>query len=174
MGAADQGEWMMSQTAVRKREAQPKIASLSTRARQRAFLAAFVTTGTVVHGARAARVSRAVVYHWRHTDSDFNARFQEAVEDAADALEMEARRRAVDGWQEPVYYRGRVVGTVTKYDDRLLAMLLRARRPEVYGNRVEVKSQAAPTRRLIDPTTSTDAELMARIKAAQEVLFGGQ
>jgi hypothetical protein len=140
----------------------------ATARRQRAFIAAFVNNGAVVHAARAARVSRSVVYHWRRTDESFERRFQEALEDAADVIEAEARRRAVDGWQEEVYQQGRLVGTVTRYSNTLLALLLRCRRPEIYGTRL--KAPPAPTIPLIDPRTSTDAELSERINAARELL----
>jgi hypothetical protein len=148
------------------------LSQAATVRRQRAFLAAFVNNGAVVHAARAARVSRSVVYHWRRTDESFERRFQEALEDAAEVIEAEARRRAVDGWQEEVYQQGRLVGTVTRYSNTLLALLLRCRRPEIYGNRAAAKTPSTPTVPLIDPKMSTDAELIERITAAQTLLVG--
>jgi hypothetical protein len=40
-------------------------------------------------------------------------------------LEAEARRRAVQGWDEPVFHQGRKVGTIRKYSDRMLEILLK-------------------------------------------------
>jgi hypothetical protein len=165
---------MKARKTPRGPKARPSVARLATERRQRAFLAAFVTNGVVLYAARAAKVSRSVIYHWRRTDEQFAERFQEAQEDAADALEIEARRRAIDGWQEEVYRQGRLVGTVSRYSDPLLAMLLRYRRPEVFGKRIEVKASSTLSGRLIDPTTSTDAELLERVNAAQALLFGRQ
>lgn len=48
-------------------------------------------------------------------------------------LEMEAFRRAVEGVGEDRFFRGDVVGTVTRYSDRLLMFLLKARRPSTFG-----------------------------------------
>ena len=51
-------------------------------------------------------------------------------EDAHDALESEARRRAVEGVPMPVYYNGKVCGTVRKYSDFLLMFLMKAKMPQ--------------------------------------------
>src|SRR4051812_1251527 len=69
----------------------------------KAFLAAFRDTGNVRRACEAAGKSRTVVYEHRKADPGFAAAFDEAREDAADLLEGEARRRAVDGVDEPVF-----------------------------------------------------------------------
>jgi hypothetical protein len=51
---------------------------------------------------------------------------------------MEARRRAIDGVEEPVFHRGKVVGHVNKFSDSLLTKLLEASDPERYGKRSNV------------------------------------
>jgi hypothetical protein len=68
----------------------------------------------------------------------FKALFDEAHEDALDALEEEARRRAVDGVLEPVYQGGEKVGTIRKYSDALLMLLLKGKRPDTFRERHEV------------------------------------
>ncbi len=71
--------------------------------------------------------------------------WEEAREEAADHLEDEARRRAVDGWDEPVYGSGGTgvgtveVGTIRKYDSTLLIFLLKGARPEKYRERFDAK-----------------------------------
>ena len=49
-----------------------------------------------------------------------------------DVIEQEARRRAVDGYDRPVFQGGKLVGVVRVYSDQLTAMLLRGRRPQIY------------------------------------------
>jgi hypothetical protein len=49
-----------------------------------------------------------------------------------EALEYEAVRRAYHGVEEPVFYNGVQCGSVTKYSDKLLMFLLRARNPAKY------------------------------------------
>jgi hypothetical protein len=107
-----------------------------TRARQDRFLQALADTGNVTAAVAAARTSRSRVYALRKSDPAFAAGWDEAEEIAADALEAEARRRGVEGVSEPLVSAGRLVRDdqgqpilVRRYSDRLLAMLLTARRP---------------------------------------------
>ena len=45
-------------------------------------------------------------------------------------VDRNAKRRAIDGVEEPVYYRGQKVGTKKWYSDTLLMFLLKKLRPE--------------------------------------------
>jgi hypothetical protein len=51
------------------------------------------------------------------------------------ALEDEALRRAYHGVEEPVFYEGVQCGSVTRYSDKLLMFLLKARHPAKYRER---------------------------------------
>ena len=72
------------------------------------FLEALRRTGVVVRAADAAGVSTSLAYARRKTDADFSAAWDNAMEDAIDVLESEARRRALDGIEEPVVYQGQL------------------------------------------------------------------
>ena len=96
------------------------------------FLAAFRRTGNVSHAARLARVDRTAVYARRRADADFAALLADAREEGTDALEAEARRRAVTGTPRPVFYKGEEVGQVREYSDTLLIVLLKAEPPKKY------------------------------------------
>ena len=112
-------------TRERKSTSQPAV-----KGRRRVFLTALAQHGIVTRAATAAGLSRAAVYEQRTKSESFAEDWQNALETAADTLEEEARRRGVDGWEEPVYQGGQIVGTVRKYSDRLLERLLCAKRPE--------------------------------------------
>ncbi|MEO2091324.1 MAG: terminase [Gemmataceae bacterium] len=84
---------------------------------------------------RAARIGRRRVYTCYHAQPKFRRAWEAAIEEATDALEAEARRRAVDGVPTPVFHAGVQVGTVTRYSDALLARLLQAYRPGRFGDR---------------------------------------
>jgi len=63
-------------------------------------------------------------------------------------LEQEVRRRAVEGIEEAVYSGGEQVGTVRRFSDRLLALLMRARKPDEFGDKLAVSGElrtGAPT-----------------------------
>jgi len=100
---------------------------------QEVFLVHLRNTGNVSAAARAAGTCRSRCYEWRRRDHVFAAAWVDALEEAADRLEMEAFRRAVTGVGEERFFQGRVVGEVTRYSDSLLMFLLRARRPARFG-----------------------------------------
>jgi len=92
---------------------------------------------SVYTAATIASVNRSTVYRWRDEDPDFKDRWDEAVECGTDLLEDEALRRAKDGFDEPVFYQGEVVGHVRKYSDQLMIHRLNGVRKEKYATRQE-------------------------------------
>lgn len=102
------------------------------------FLLHLAWGGNVSAAARYARISRQTAYNHRESNSHFRAAWEEALEVATDRLEEEARRRAVEGVDEPVFYQGKEVARVRKYSDTLLIFLLKAHRPEKYRERYDV------------------------------------
>ena len=103
-----------------------------------AFIEALRATGNVTRAAQYAGRSRNQAYHVRQHSEHFAAQWREALEEGSDLLEAEARRRAVTGIDKPVYYKGKVVGSITKYSDRLLMFLLKAHDPKFRdGGKVE-------------------------------------
>jgi len=112
--------------------------------KQRAFLAAYAQTGNITRAAALAKVARSRHYEWMD-DPDYAAAFAAAGEEASDHLEAEARRRAVEGIEEPVVYQGELamkidsIGrrtahplTIRRYSDVLLIFLLKGMRPDKF------------------------------------------
>lgn len=99
------------------------------------FLKTLAATGNVSLAAQAAGMSRQSLYRLRRLDRAFAEAWADALDEAVDALEAEARRRAVEGTMRPVFYRGQVVGEMRHYSDAMLMFMLRAHRPEIYGGR---------------------------------------
>ena len=97
-----------------------------------AFLAALEKTGSFTQAAKAAKVGRQTVYDYKRLDPEFDERCRRALDGAADVLEAEARRRAIEGDQVPVFYRGKLVGHKPRKSDTLLMFLLKNhyQRPE--------------------------------------------
>lgn len=149
---------------------------------EKAFLAALSDTGNVRAACRAAEVGRTTVYDGLSRWPDFAADFRRAEAEAADLLELEARRRAHDGVDEPVIYRGELTGvwvspsgetvsegtpgarqiplTVKKYSDTLLIFLLKGALPKKYRDNMTVD-----LKRLADEVESmTDEELREVIR----------
>jgi hypothetical protein len=114
--------------------------------RQRAFLAAYAATASVKAAAAAAKLAFVTHYDWMTKDPVYRAAFEGVQDQAAQALEDEAVRRAHEGVKRPVLYRGKPVKTgrgrssrilyETEYSDQLLLALLKRFRPNLYRERV--------------------------------------
>jgi hypothetical protein len=106
------------------------------------FLEALSAGWSTRHAAGLAGRSHQRFYDLRERDEAFASAWDESVELGTKRLEDEAIRRAAEGWEEPVYQKGELVGHVRRYSDQLLMFLLRGRRPGVYrdnvGGRLEV------------------------------------
>ncbi len=100
------------------------------------FLAALMRGQSVTDACETANLVRRTAYKWRDADAEFAADWDHAEEQGTDAMEDEAKRRAVDGVDEPVYYQGKEVGKIRRYSDTLLMFLLKGRRPEKFKDRV--------------------------------------
>jgi hypothetical protein len=108
-------------------------------------------------------VSRQNVYQFCCSHKEFAAEVQDAFEAAVDALEAEAHRRAFEGIDEPVIYKGQLMGdwvgpdgkgcdpdtpgavfvplTIKRYSDAVLIFLLKGLRRWRYGDKLDVRSQ---------------------------------
>ena len=113
--------------------------------RQAAFLAELAVRGNVTDAALAAGVPRQTVYDWRTGDEAFAAAWDAALDEAADAMEREAWRRAIEGVDEPVFgslgnnQGSGEIGAVRKYSDTLLIFLMKGANPGKYRDRQQIE-----------------------------------
>lgn len=133
-----------------------------------AFLAVYAEVASITEAAKAAGIDRSTHYAWLEKDAKYKRSFAGAQEQACDVLEREARRRAAEGVNEPVIYKGELMGvwvngdgetvsegtegailiplTVKKYSDTLLIFLLKGALPDKYKDRlhqtVDIRSEA--------------------------------
>ena len=106
------------------------------------FLKCLAACGNITQAARDADIDRGTHYDWLREDPAYKGDVCDAMERAADALVEEARRRAVEGVDEPIYQAGeRMVdkdgnpAVLKRYSDGLLTFLLRGDRPEKYRDK---------------------------------------
>lgn len=125
-------------------------------------------TGNVSAAARHAGRARAQLYRLRKQDAAFAALWDDALEEAADWLELEALRRAMDGTEEGRYFRGEMIGTITRYSDSLLMFLLKARRPSVFGTSQAHRLISANDEDSLDGLRRELETKMARLMAAHD------
>lgn len=144
------------------------------------FLQTLREHASVRKACQAAGINRSTAYEARslknaQTDKDkteraqvtarvFAAAWDEALEDANDLLEEEARRRAVEGVTRERYDKeGQLIAVETEYSDQLLTLLLKANKKSKFGER----AGSANVNVNWDDLTS---EQLERIAAGEDVL----
>ncbi|MEE4539723.1 MAG: hypothetical protein V2J51_14690 [Erythrobacter sp.] len=100
-----------------------------TRERQAVFLEALASMHSVAKAARAAGKSRQSAYALRARlkGEPFDLAWNAALRCRFDALAEAALDRALNGVEVPHYYKGELVGTSRRYDERLTVALLAMR-----------------------------------------------
>lgn len=114
--------------------------------------------GNVKKACELSGMARSTVYRLRKNDPAFASVFSEAFEEGIDALEDEARRRAFEGVERPVFYQGKQCGAIREYSDTLLMFLLKGARPGKYRDAYRVEVNAANE-------AARDAEALRKIEA---------
>lgn len=105
---------------------------------RKVFLGHLAKGGIIAAACRKAKVGVVTVFDHRARDAAFDAQVQAALEESIDAVELEIRRRAITGVNEPVYYKGIVAGHVRRYSDGLLTLLAKAKRRKEFGDKSEI------------------------------------
>lgn len=142
--------------------------SRTDRARE-TFIETLRKSCNVSEAARSANIGRRTAYDWRDADPTFAAAWDEAEEDAADRLEREAWRRAVDGTDKPVTFQGSITATYKEYSDRMLEILLKAHRPEKYVDRIRAEHTGKDGGPIQTEQVESDADaFLSRIKVLSE------
>lgn len=103
--------------------------------RQRGFIEALMTTGSVKAAAHAVNMTPEGAYLLRrHAQAaSFRDAWDQALTLGVQRLEDVAMERALHGEQVPVYSYGKLVGTRTVHNDRLLMFILRNRATDRFG-----------------------------------------
>jgi len=123
---------------------------------------AAVTAGTTVRAVRKLA----------EMHDEFAYAIDAALEAAADKVEAEVRRRAVDGIEKGIYYQGDKVATEMQYSDSLLLALAKAKRRREFGDKAEISGPGgAPLTVNIRSFTPPDvAAANAAIDAARAII----
>lgn len=126
------------------------------------FLDVLSKTANVTKACEVANIARRTVYDWKSADAEFAAQWEASLALGIEACESEAFRRAFEGYEEPVYQGGRMVGVVRRYSDALATFMLKAHAPEKYRERSDVHLHGA-----LAVSKMSEAELEAEIAEAQ-------
>jgi hypothetical protein len=85
-----------------------------------AFLEALAVSGSVRSAARRVKVSHQCVYRARRSDAAFGRAWDAALVVARAQAEAKLADCAMEGFEEEVWYHGELVGTRTRFSERLL------------------------------------------------------
>ena len=108
-----------------------------TQKKKASFCEALATGVTVETAAKSVGMSRSGAYKQRESDPTFAEAWQAAYDASTELLEQECFQRAV-GREEPVLGKDGEVHYVKKHSDLLLIFLLKARKPRVCRETVDL------------------------------------
>lgn len=125
----------MKKVRTTRTDKKSRVAITRTGAWKPIFIENLSRIGNVTCAMNAAKVDRPTVYHHRKTDSKFAAKWRAALKQAADVMEEEARRRAIDGVEKPISIGGKRE-VIREFSDTLLIFLLKGNKPEKFRDNV--------------------------------------
>lgn len=130
----------------------------------RKFIDHLSGTANVTEASRVAGFNRKTAYDLRGKHEDFAKAWDDAIEQATDALAAEARRRAMEGVEDVIVSMGRVVKDENGnplmrriYSDGLMTLLLKAHAPAKFNAApVAPRDAELPTDLMPDPLPIPD------------------
>ena len=99
------------------------------------FLTEMRASANLSRACDRAGVTRQQAFALRAADPEFLAAWDDAEAGAFDDLEEEVLRRAREGVDKPVYFGGKVCGSVRNYNDALALEILKLRRERLNARR---------------------------------------
>lgn len=125
-----------------------------------------VLQGSDTHSAiEKEGISKSYFYHQLSKVPELSARFKEAqlIRDRCrnakriEEAERELHRRAVEGWEEPVFdVKGNHCGNKRRYSDACLIFMLKSLKPEVFSEKPQALVQTN-----VNVSKKTDAEIVS-------------
>ncbi len=134
--------------------------------RQTTFLRALRETGCVRSACDRVGLSSTSAYRVKRRIPAFGAAWDAALAYRLPALERAAYERAVEGWLEPIVYKGEVVAHRRRYSDAMLRLLLQ--REDARPAPKLSPSGALTTRSESDLRQRAERELLRKLKALRD------
>lgn len=137
--------------------------------RQQDFLEALAHSGSVQEACASVGKSRTSAYKARYRIRGFRNRWDDALARIQPTVEFELRRRAIDGYDEPVFQGGKQVGVRRRYSDSLLRLMVHrdTRPPEGQVKIVPIEEVEAEVLRLLALTGAADKRKRAEEAVAE-------
>ena len=129
------------------------------------FLSEMRANANLSRACDRAGVTRQQAFELRNTDPEFLAGWDDAEAGAFDDLEEEVLRRARDGVNKPVYFGGKVCGSVRSYNDALALEILKLRRERLNARRDDPSASSEDDTERVNPIELIE-ERLRRFEAA--------
>jgi len=124
------------------------------------FLDELAVLPNVSRACRISGLDRVHAYRTRAKNAKFTKDWDDAFEIGLHALEDEIARRAAEGIEEPVFYKGQVCGTINRKSDALLMFAAKAAYPKKYRDQQSVEHTGPDGGPLqLEVSSSLDAKL---------------
>lgn len=117
----------------------PELAKRYTkfdRKAKNAFLRNLELTGNFNGSAQLVGCTAQNIYAHMRRNEAFKKQVEKAKAVIVNEAEVELKRRAIEGVEKGIYFKGELVATERQYSDMLLVELLKANAPEKYGTRL--------------------------------------
>ena len=105
----------------------------ATKAVKAAYLEAIAELGTREAAAQAVGLPASVFRELVDEDASFQTLEQQALAVFRGKIEAEIYRRAIEGWDQPVFHQGECIGHIRKFSDPMLELLAKRHIPEYQG-----------------------------------------
>lgn len=124
---------------------------------KREYLEVLSRCGVKMRSAMAIGVCPQTIMNARKSDPKFEEAVQTAMELYRERIAFALQSRAVDGWDEPVFYRGEEVGSIRKYSDKLMELEAKRQIPE-YRDHVSVDANVKGGVLVVGPSAGNPAD----------------
>lgn len=151
----------------------PTSRDLESRDKRVQFLDVVAKTGNLKLAAAKVGLTPRALYLARQRHTDFDAQWTNAVNIYNMFVANESlRKRAIEGFREPVWYQGNIVGYQIRHDSGITQFFFKGAMPEVYGDKREIKIEGGLTYgiALLPPTIKDASEWEKSASLTQERL----
>ena len=109
-----------------------------------AFISYFRVTGDIRVSAKLAGCAKGTHYFWMSTTPAYKKAWESCRSTIAAMVEDSLVPKLIDGWDEPVYQGGELVGHKRKFDLAAMQRYLAKAKPEVFGDKIEIDASIKP------------------------------
>lgn len=107
---------------------------------QNIVLSVFQQTGNMSKACRLAGCNSSMHRHWLKKNETYRVAYESCRTIITSAIEESLVFKLINGWREPVFQKGELVGYKRKFDINGMLKYLAKAKPEVFGDKVEVDS----------------------------------